>query len=190
MRGHTGIYRTAENAFMATRAMDMYSAEMFEVGGHFDDVKLLKHWPTGAYNGFSDFSTEKGIDFEKHFVMGVIANMAAAVAPDRAKLLWGLDMCSEWPPEQTARIWIYILKFKFLMGTRQATLLLGTRPLSIVCLVDGHCGKDDTYLTAVRTALANELFVIEHLNKPAWTDTCAQKEAQQAEAAALCFYFE
>ena len=114
MHGHTGIYRTAESAFLATRAMGFCSAEMFEVGGLFDDVKLLQHWPVGATE-FGNFSSEKGVEFEKHFVMGVIANMAGNVAPDRAKLLWGLNLCSEGPPEQTTRIWIYILKYKFLL---------------------------------------------------------------------------
>lgn len=130
MQGRVGVYRTAEHAYQAMRACDLYSAVQMEAYGRFDDDGVLAHWPVEKGGGLSQdlrsWLPQNGLR------CGSVARMAAQVEESVAMDYWNLCLKRSLDAKQTIAVWRIILKAKFALGTEQASLLLSTDPMYIL----------------------------------------------------------
>jgi predicted NAD-dependent protein-ADP-ribosyltransferase YbiA (DUF1768 family) len=125
MHGVTAVYRTAEHAFQAMRASDLNSARQMESPrGRFDDAgAVLAKWPLGEEDKTEDVRNRMVPD---NFLMGTIAKMAGKVSTKRAMQEWDLCLDRDLTVDQMTALWTYILKHKFLLGSKQAHALMST----------------------------------------------------------------
>lgn len=204
--GRVAVYRTAEHAYQATRALDLESAMLMEIDGPFSNARVLAKWPDADSKKPTDVRKEVLLRIKDKgcLLMGRIAKMAAAVDETTAMDLWGLRLGRPMSPEHIMSVWTYILKQKFLLGTSQAQLLLATQPAQLVCynakatILSFKSGRVDPAtqlvigmntagkcLMAVRADLEREMLMKKLWDSPAWIVSKKQKNVEKEEGEAL-----
>ena len=194
MHGITAVYRTAEHAFQAMRASDLNSARQMESPrGRFDDAgAVLAKWPLGEDDKTEDVRDKMIPD---NFLMGTIAKMAGKVSTKRTKQAWDLCLGRDLTIEQMTALWTYILKHKFLLGSKQAHALMSTGSALIVNHHEEATATSIKYATydtltkqvvggnmmgkclmTIRKDLLYEIAQIQFWDTPAWI-TSSEQEA-------------
>jgi predicted NAD-dependent protein-ADP-ribosyltransferase YbiA (DUF1768 family) len=204
MWGHVGVYRTAEHAFQATRALDLDSAMLMEYDGPFSNPRVLAKWPHEGKRVDCRKEVLAKIKSKGCLLLGQIAQMAARVPEETAMETWGLRLGRAMNPDQVTSVWTFIMKQKFLLGSSQAQILLSTKDAQLVChnpeatLLSFKTARVDPVsqtviglntagkcLMTVRADLERELLMIKLRDSPAWIASKKQKCADQEDAQAL-----
>jgi hypothetical protein len=155
LRDRTCVYPSTEHAYQALKALNLYSAKQFEVGGLFSSFDIFEKWPTdkiinrlkrlelkkdgsdkqillGAemLDYMQNIKTKKEKVWGNGSLIGIIAKLAASLPSALSFHMWGVRLLKK--THISLDVWPAILQAKYRPGTPLAHALLKTEGAHLV----------------------------------------------------------